>query len=155
MKVIEDFAEELGSKISFGDNNIINKNGRVFLVNKKLYEYTKKNLLYAGLYLGNIKKGKICPSFILLSILKKNKANKVIIDNKAAWLFICGRDIFSKRILRIEGSSKKGSKTLILNNFGDCLGFGEILFDLEKKSKHNKVIIKNLLDIGDFLRREN
>ena len=45
MKVIEDFAEELGSKISFGDNNIINKNGRVFLVNKKLYEYTKKKFI--------------------------------------------------------------------------------------------------------------
>ena len=99
MKVIEDFAEELGGKISFDDNNIINKNGRVFLVNKKLYEYTKKNLLYAGLYLGNIKKGKICPSFILLSILKKNKANKTHRTNsqklqERSCLYDCRNRIF-------------------------------------------------------------
>ncbi len=154
MKVVNDFAEKLGSKFSLAENKIINKNGRVFLVNKKLYEYSKNNIFNAGLFLGNIKKGKIVPSLYLLSLLSKNKANKVIVDNKAAWLVIYGKDIFRKGILRVEGLLKKGDITLILNSYGDCLGLGKIAIDLDKKSKENEVIVKNLFDIGDFLRRE-
>jgi ribosome biogenesis protein Nip4 len=43
---------------------------------------------------------------------------------------------------------------LILNNFNDCLGFGRIIIDLDKKTQKNEVVIRNILDIGDFLRRE-
>ena len=154
MKVVEDFVEKLGSKFSLASNKIINKNGRVFLVNKKFYEYYKKSFFYAGLFLGNIKKGKLVPSLYLLSLLSKNIANKVIVDDKMAWLVIYGKDIFSKGILRVEGSLQKGDITLILNSYGDCLGLGKIIFDLDKKSEEDKVIVKNLFDIGDFLRRE-
>ena len=154
MKVIEDFVEKLGSKLSLTDNRIINKDGRIFLLNKEVYEYYKKNFFYAGLFLGNIKKRKLVPSLYLLSLLSKNKANKVIVDNKSAWSVIYGKDIYNQGILRFEGSLQKGDITLILNSYGDCLGMGKIMFDLDKKSKENEVIVKNLFDIGDFLRRE-
>ena len=62
LRVIQDFFEKLSSKSSLADNKIINKKGRIFLVNKNLYEYSKMDFFYAGLYLGNIKKGKIIPS---------------------------------------------------------------------------------------------
>jgi predicted RNA-binding protein (TIGR00451 family) len=154
MKEVDDFAEKLGCKISLRGNKIINKNGKVFLVNKKIFEYSKKKFFYAGLFLGNIKKGKIDPSLYLLSLLSKNKANKVIVDNKTAWLVIYGRNILKNGILGVEGSLQKGDIVLILNSYGDCLGLGKIVFDFDKKSKENEVIVKNLFDIGDFLRRE-
>lgn len=155
LRVIQDFFEKLGSKSPLANNNIINKKGRIFLVNKNLYEYSKMDFFYAGLYLGNIKKGKIIPSLYLLSFLSKNKANKVIVDNKTAWLFIYGKNIFSEGILRVDDPLKKGDLTLILNSYDDCLGLGKLLDDLNKKSTQNKVIIENLFDIGDFLRRES
>ena len=57
---------------------------------------------YAGLYLGKVgKKGGFFPSFNLLNMLVDAVANKIVVDQKAAWLFICGRDIF--RLGRSEG----------------------------------------------------
>ncbi|MBK5132858.1 hypothetical protein JJE00_00335 [Candidatus Bathyarchaeota archaeon] len=154
MKLIKDFMQKLGSKNSFGSENVVNKKGKLFLINKKLHENLQSNFFYAGLYLGENKLGKFSPSLNLLSILSQQIANKVVIDKKASWLFIYGKDIFRERILKVNGDTKKGVITLVLNNFEDCLGFGEIIFDLDKKPNKGEAAIKNILDLGDFLRRE-
>jgi len=52
----------------------------------------------------------------------------------------------------VHGSRRKGDITLVLNNFGECLGFGRILQDLSSKGTY--IAIKNVSDLGDFLRRE-
>jgi ribosome biogenesis protein Nip4 len=99
-----------------------------------------------------MKKGKFFPSFNLLSILAETEANKVVVDQKAAWLFICGRDTLGEGLKAVHGSRRKGDFTLVLNEFGECLGFGRILHDLS--SKDTNVAVRNVSDIGDFLRRE-
>jgi ribosome biogenesis protein Nip4 len=75
-----------------------------------------------------------------------------VVDDKAAWLFICGRDIFKEGVMQVEGSREKGSYILILNKHGECLGFGKIRRNLDKVK--SGVAVENVLDIGDFLRRE-
>jgi ribosome biogenesis protein Nip4 len=40
----------------------------------------------------------------------------------------------------------------MLNEFGECLGFGTIMDILN--GSEGKVAVKNVLDVGDFLRRE-
>ena len=91
----------------------------------------KGDFYYAGLYLGKVgKKGVFFPSFNLLNMLVDVAANKVVVDRKAAWLFICGRDIFREGIVKVMGSKRKGDATLVLNEFGECLGFGKIMEDL-------------------------
>jgi ribosome biogenesis protein Nip4 len=152
IKAIRDFTEKLGSSISFDENYLINKNGRIFLLNDKLNKYPT-NFFYAGLFLGKIRIGKIVPSLRLLAILSKNKANKIILNNKSAWLFICGKDINLGGIIRSKGSLKKGDMALVLNCHGDCLGLGKIISNIDK-TLNKKIFLKNLLDIGNFLRRE-
>ena len=76
----------------------------------------------------------------------------MVVDAKTAWLFICGRDIFKRGIVKVEGSNKKDAYTLVLNQHGECLGFGKILYDLD--GEKGRVAVKNISDIGDFLRRE-
>jgi ribosome biogenesis protein Nip4 len=50
------------------------------------------------------------------------------------------------------GSKRTGDYTLVLNEHKECLGFGKIMHSLgEGKSG---VAVKNISDIGDFLRRE-
>jgi len=49
---------------------------------------------------------------------------------------------------------KKGDYTLILNAHNECLGFGKIMHNIREEPDANKVAVKNILDIGDFLRRE-
>jgi ribosome biogenesis protein Nip4 len=151
-KAITAFAAKLNSKLIFDPRLVVEKEGRYFLLNEDLKRVAGKDFFYAGFYLGKTKKEKFFPSFNLIAMLAETKANKVVVDEKAAWLFICGRDIFAEGIKTVQGSRRKGEFTLILNSFGECLGFGRILRDLSSKDSH--VAIGNVSDVGDFLRRE-
>lgn len=154
MKQITDFISRLASNISLDKNLIVQKQDRYFLLNENLRRQIQKDFFYAGIYLGKVKNRTFFPSFNLLAMIAERKTNKIIVDEKAEWLFICGRDLFERGILQVIGSKRKGDYTLIVNQRNECLGFGKILHDMnEKKGKHN-VVVKNISDIGDFLRRE-
>jgi ribosome biogenesis protein Nip4 len=153
-KPITDFASQFGVKIALNLDLMIEKNGRFYLVNAVLKPLIRQDFFYAGVYLGKTKGRKFFPSFNLLAKLSKKDANRVVVDGKAAWLFICGRDILGKSILRVYGSGKKDTNTLVLNEFGECLGFGRIVEKLTRLVGDNNFAVRNVSDIGDFLRRE-
>jgi ribosome biogenesis protein Nip4 len=155
MKAIMDFALRLDAKISLNPNLIVKKAGRYFLLNENLLGLVREDFYYAGAYLGKVKDGKFFPSFNLLAMLGKGKANKIVVNEKAAWLFICGRDIFRKGITTVHGSRLEGAYTLVLNMYGECLGFGRIISSLDADGKETEVAVKNISDVGDFLRRED
>jgi len=154
MRALSKFAFQLGAQFSLNTEFIVNKAGRYFLLNETLMKVARKDFYYAGTYLGKGKNGKFFPSFNLLMMLAKGEANKIVVERKTAWLFICGRDIFRKGILAVHGSRKKGDHTLVLNEFGDCLGFGKIVCSFGEAAKKTEVAVKNISDVGDFLRRE-
>jgi len=153
MKPMKDFIGQFSASISLDESLIVKKENRYFLLNEKLKKLVTKDFFYPGTYLGKIKNGKYFPSFNMLRMIAEKKANKVIVDKKTEWLFICGRDVFKQGIIKVMGSKRKGDYTLILNQHGECLGFGKILRSLDEGKEG--VAVKNISDIGDFLRREN
>lgn len=154
MKPIENFVNRFNASIHLEENLVVSRENRYFLVNTSLRRFVRKDFYYAGAYLGKVKDRIFFPSFLLLAMMAKGKANKTIVDDKAAWLFICGRDIFKRGILRVEGSKEKGSYTLVLNQRSECLGFGRLLHGIDATRGEDTVAVKNISDIGDFLRRE-
>jgi len=154
MKPVENFISQFKASVILDESLIVKKQNRYFLLNENLKREIRKDFFYAGAYLGKIKDAIFFPSFILLAKIGKEKANKIIVDEKTAWLFICGRDVFKRGILKVMGSKRKGDYTLIVNEHDECLGFGKILRNMNKVKDENKVIVKNISDIGDFLRRE-
>jgi len=152
MKQIKNFVSRFQTRISLDKNLILKRRDTYFLLNDDLRRLISTDFFCAGTYLGKTRGGKFFPSFNLLRMIAGKKANKVIVDKKTEWLFICGRDIFKKGITGVMGSKRKDDYTLILNQHGECLGFGKILCNLDKAK--DGVVIKNILDIGDFLRRE-
>ena len=151
---ITSFASQFGVQIALNTDLLVEKNGRFFLVNNNLKPWVRQNFFYAGVFLGKAKDGKFFPSFNLLGMLAKKDASRVVVDRKAAWLFICGRDILGRSIVRIQGSGKRNTNTLVLNEFNECLGFGRIVEKLSDVTESNEIAIRNVSDIGDFLRRE-
>ena len=152
---IFNFISQFNVKLVLNPDLIFEKNGRFFFISNTLKSLTNRDFFYVGAYLGKAKAGKFFPSFILLSLLaKEGQASRIVVDKKSAWLFICGRDVLGKSIVRIHGHAKKGSNTLVLNEFGECLGFGRIIGKVSGLSLGNEIAIRNVLDIGDFLRRE-
>jgi ribosome biogenesis protein Nip4 len=152
MKPLMDFALKLNAGLTLDPNLLLETGGRYFLLNKNLKAIAPRSFFYVGRYLGKVENGKFLPSFNLLAILAEGEGHKVVVNEKASWLFICGRDIFGEGIVSVQGSRRKGTLTLILNEFEECLGFGRIISDFGAKDA--KVVVENLADVGDFLRRE-
>lgn len=152
IKPISDFASLFRTSIALNENLVLRKGNMYFLANENLKKLISKDFFYAGCYLGKIKNQKFFPGFELLRMMAEKSANKVVVDKKTEWLFICGRDIFKQGITRVTGSSRKGDRVLVLNGHNECLGFGRIVCNLNKARKG--VVVENILDVGDFLRRE-
>ena len=152
MKILKEFVSRFGARINLNEKLVVKKGNRYFLLNEKLKNLIGKDFFYAGIYLGKAKNGKFFPSFNLLSTIAQEKANKIFVDKRSEWLFICGRDIFKRGITNVVGSKRKGDYTLVLNQYGECLGFGRIMHNLDEIVEG--VAVKNISDLGDFLRRE-
>ena len=112
-----------------------------------------EGFFHAGAYLGAVKSNSFFPSFLLLAMIGEHKANKLVVDKKTGWLFICGRDVFKQGIGKVS-HLKKGDYTLVMNGYNECLGFGKVIHNLSEELDNKEVAVKNVLDIGDFLRRE-
>ena len=152
MKLMPDFIKRFGSPLRLDGALMLKEENRFFLLNANLEKVAMKAFFYAGTYLGKVKNDKFFPSFPLLSMMAEGKANKVMVDRKTEWLFICGRDIFKRGIAEAVGSKKRGAYTLVINQHGECLGFGRITTDLDKTRRG--LVVKSISDVGDFLRRE-
>jgi len=149
---MNEFVTRLGATIRLDNSLVAETRNRYFLLSEDLKKVLSEDFFYAGIYLGKVKGNIFFPSFNLLRMITEGEANKVTVDEKTEWLFICGRDIFKQGIMKVSGSKKKGDLTLILNMHDESLGLGKILHALEEERKG--ATIKNILDIGDFLRRE-
>lgn len=152
MKTLTAFVSRFGTKVGLNLERVVEKSQRYYLVNPRLRKVARRDFFYAGLYLGKVKNDVFFPSFNLLNMLVEVAASKVVLDRKASWLFICGRDILQKGVLKTMGSKRKGDYTLVLNEYGECLGFGMITGKFDQTT--GNMVVKNVLDIGDFLHRE-
>jgi ribosome biogenesis protein Nip4 len=98
-----------------------------------------------GLYLGEETKKGFKPSPALIDEIAKISDRKIFVNHKAEMLFLCGRDIFEKSVIKFN--TKEGI-ILVQNERDENLGYGNITLE------NNKVIINNLLDKGIYLRSE-
>lgn len=89
---------------------------------------------YAGIIVARELRGKIVPT---LSKYKDSNLPKVILENKAEWMFLCGKEAKAKAHIKGE--------FIVTNNYGEMIGIG-------KRSERG---IKPIIDLGDFLRRES
>ncbi len=150
MRMITEFLRGIGSSYTPDEESVVKINNKRFLVDEKLRTLIvqKDSLVYAGRFLGKDKRD-FHPSSILLTKLGAEKGflNRIHVDRRTAWLFVCGRDIFEENILSHEGSLEEEAFSLVMFE-EDCLGYGRV------ERFEGKKILKNLFDIGDFLRRE-
>jgi ribosome biogenesis protein Nip4 len=152
IKLIRGFISLFGADVRLDEDFLVKRGNKYFLLNKELGTKTAGIFFYAGSFLGEKRNGEFMPGFELLRLIAEKRANKIVVDKKTEWLFICGRDIFRRGIAEVIGSSKEGSHVIVLNGHDECLGFGKVVSDFDKKK--SGVVVRNILDIGDFLRRE-
>jgi ribosome biogenesis protein Nip4 len=150
VRLLKKFLEGVGSSLTVDEGRLLRINNRRFTVGENLDDFIFRwdNLVYAGKLLGKDRR-LFHPSPTLLQEIasEEGSLNRVHVDRETGWLFVCGRDVFEESILRKDGGFEEGDLSLVMLE-GDCLGYGRIEMFQGKK------ILKNVFDIGDFLRRE-
>ena len=105
--------------------------------------------VFSGLLLGREVSSGFIPSVHLLQCLVPVAESSVTVSDKGAWLFICGRDLWSESITSSKGFCSSKSRVLVLNNSGECIGLGEVTQKLSARG----LVVRNLYDIGWFVRK--
>lgn len=99
------------------------------------------DLVYTTQRLGRIDRKGFHPSITLLDMLNSLTKRKIMVNDKTAWLFLCGRNVLKEGI--VERHADEGH-VLVTNQRDEVLGYGKI----------TGAGVTNKLDRGDFLRRE-
>ena len=156
---------------SFQSPLLIYRRGRnglriLYLVEKDYYPLLNKltrtssiRVVHAGVYLGVLGSEDFTPSLQLGSALVRKRvarSNMVWINEHASELYTYGRDVFGCSITkRSSGVFKENTWVLVLDELGEFLGWGKLMVSLESmKGPCEKPVIKNMLDIGMYLRCE-
>jgi ribosome biogenesis protein Nip4 len=107
---------------------------------------TIANPMSIGVLLGEAdEKNDFRASIYLLEWLSSRTKNKLFVNEKAEWLFLCDRDVLPESITKDESTQ---DIFLVQNKLDENLGLGK------KFRKGKTYFIKNIIDRGDFLRRE-
>ena len=149
MRLLRKFLEWIGSGYEPYKEDVLKLNNKRFLLQPDQADLIlrKDKLVYAGKLLGKDRRY-FQPSSILLSELAiEEETRKVHVGRDTGWLFVCGKDIFEENIELVDGELALGLHYLVLFE-GECLGYGQYV------ESGGIRVIKNLFDIGDFLRRE-
>ena len=151
--IYEKFTRQFTGRKVFDEKDLFILENKYFLAHKKVRAIAariKQKPFVIGTYLGKAKGMKFFPSIAFVNMIAAKISNKIWVDEKTAWLFICGRDIFAQGIVRATGHTERGGISIVLNQKNEVLGFGKLQQSLKRKD----ALVKNILDIGDFLRRE-
>jgi ribosome biogenesis protein Nip4 len=110
-------------------------------------KFPKDKIVYNGFYLGQNKKWFEPSSLMLQKLAAEEGTRKAWIGREAAWLFVVGRDVFEENVQAFTENVSLGNYCLVMFG-GDCIGYGRY------ETSGNLKVIKNIFDLGDFLRRE-
>lgn len=144
MRLLRRFLRDMGS--SYDPVDVVNINNKRFTATPEIPIEVSEQV-YTGFYLGQNKQRFIPSSLLLQKLAEEPETHKVYVDRSTAWLFVVGKDIFDENIINRTESVRLGGYCLVI--FGDhCIGYGRY------ESSRDLKVVKNLFDIGDFLRRE-
>ncbi len=145
---MKEFCKKFGVEMPFDEKEVISLGTNVFLASPEhqhMATKMRKEVFSVGLPIGEMFKGKFKPSFVLLEAIAGKTTQIAVVNEKSEWLFICGRDMFKEAV--VECDAKAGMNVIVMNSRRECLGYGIICTE-------GKTYIKNMLDLGDYLRRE-
>ena len=150
MRLLRRLLRHLNSSLTLSEAEVTRINDKYFTIGPVLIDRlrVREGLVYAGRYLGRDRR-LFEPSSLLLQMLASEPGTyKVHVGRAAAWLFVCGRDLFEESVEEIEPRLILGAHYLVVHG-GRCVGYGRYETAGERR------VLRNLFDLGDFLRRES
>ncbi len=110
---------------------------------------------FMGKKLGSLDKGKFKLGLQILAELAERTSSFIIVSKQGAEAFTYGRSIIKESVLELNPSLMRGQRVLVLNESRECLGIASLSIDASKLTRlgTDRLVAKNLVDIGWFIRR--
>ncbi|RLI76249.1 hypothetical protein DRO97_01285 [Archaeoglobales archaeon] len=153
---------ELKGKIVIREKEVNrNKVKEVLLISKDLLEFLEEKrdlrnkLTFAGIKVGEVGK-RFRFSLEGSYYIAKKKRKRVYVNDKGEMLYLYGRDIFSASVVKVTDDVRENDTVMICNKDGDVMGIGKSRFnaDVMRSVEEDKVVVGNLVDRGEYLRKE-
>ena len=147
---LQQFIKRFTEEELIPEEKIVKKGKQYYYVPTHIQELTvkaKEEPSMQGMMLGKEHKGIFHASQHLIELLAKNAKNTITLNEKAEWLFVCGRDVFAQNITTKNITDQK-ALLIVKGPQGDVLGLAK--YRREKGAD----MYKNITDIGNRLRRE-
>jgi ribosome biogenesis protein Nip4 len=113
------------------------------------------DLRFLGKELGFLVKGRLRLSLQILPELLHLTKNTLEVSGKAGEAFTYGRSIIAEGVVSLEPALTRGSRVLVVNSAGECLGIASLSVDAQKVDRlaPDRLVAKNLADVGWYIRR--
>lgn len=149
MRLLRRLLSDLDSAYSPEESDILRINDKYFTLGPSLRSglRVREGLVYGGRYLGRDRRVFQPSSLLLEALAGEPGTRRVHVGREAAWLFVCGRDLFEESVEEAEPGLALGAHYLVVHG-GRCIGYGRY------ETAGDRRVIRNLFDLGDFLRRE-
>lgn len=113
------------------------------------------DIQFIGKELGSIDKGRFRLSLHILDEMLELTESVIIVSRRGAEAFSYGRSIIKESVLELDQSLVRGQRVLVLNENRECIGIAALSIDASKLNRlgADRLVAKNLVDIGWFIRR--
>ncbi|TFF91391.1 hypothetical protein EU545_04270 [Candidatus Thorarchaeota archaeon] len=112
-------------------------------------------LRYLGVWLGEMSGDTFMLSIGVLPDIDPLTDSKIVVHRKGAEAFTYGRSILKESVRSLPRHLRRGQRVLVKDESGACIGLAALAVDgaLLDRLGAEKLVAKNLVDIGWFLRR--
>ena len=113
------------------------------------------DLRFLGKEFGFLVKGRLRLSLQILPDLLRFTKNTLEASGKAGEAFTYGRSILAEGVVKIEPALTRGSRVIVVDSMGECLGIASLSVDAQKVDRlaPDRLVAKNLADVGWYIRR--
>ena len=113
------------------------------------------DIKYMGLWLGELIDDKLRLSLPILEHIAPLTESIIVVTDRSAEAFTYGRSVIKAGVATLDTSLERGQRVIVMNRKGEILGLAMLSIDakLLKRIPNEKLVAKNLVDIGWYLRR--
>lgn len=123
---------------------------------KKLLKEKNISPYSIGLKFCEFKENKIELGLPGIQIIGEVTNKKAIVSSEAEQAFLYRKDIICESVIEINQELNVNEKVIVKNKEGESLGIGKVMvlsINMKKKQFSKTIAIKNLMDLGWYLRK--
>ncbi len=133
----------------------------VYLVPEEWVQYIRGEmedfrLSSLGVWMGDLSSDTFRLSIAIVERLANISENELVVADTGAQAFTYGRSILRESVVSISPESlRRGQRVIVKSEEGDCLGLAALSVDASRidRLSSDKLVAKNLVDVGWYLRR--